>query len=81
MSSAKRIIAEAILENFGSISPYVVQQLIRDIVAENMLLHHAIEDICSAHAAKDPSDFHAWFSKQVSLAKATIDGGRGVQGG
>ena len=81
MSEVKRVIAESILENFGSISPYVVKQSLRDIVDENAGLTKAIEDICAAHAAKTPDEFHKWFSLHVALAKAALDGGKGVQGG
>ena len=72
MSSIKRIIAESIIENFGSISPYVVKQSLEDMVAENAGLMRAIENICDAHESKTPDEFHEWFGKQVTFAKASL---------
>ena len=72
MSSIKRIIAESIIENFGSISPYVVKQSLEDMVAENAGLMRAIENIYDAHESKTPDEFHEWFGKQVTFAKASL---------
>ena len=63
------LMAELVLDQFESISPYVIKQLLRDLLEENKGLRAAISDTHDTWEKSTADEFYSWFARAVKLAK------------
>ena len=63
------LVAEFLLDQFESISPYVIKQLLRDLMEENKVLRAAISDTLDTWEKSTADEFYSWFGRAVKLAR------------
>ena len=63
------LVAELVLDQFESISPYVIKQLLRDLMEENKELRAAISDTLDTWEKSTADEFYSWFGRAVKLAR------------